>query len=189
EYLFCISDVSGKGISAALIMANLQANLRILAEQKLSLNELVQKLNHNVCNITKGEKYFTFFVGIINTQLRRLTYINAGHTPSLLWNNGKVYHLDKGCTILGMFKKLPSVEVTEIELSEKALILNYTDGLSEASDNAGNLFELERIEHFLQENHNLPVRDFNRQLIQEMENFKKGTEYDDDLSLLTIRIR
>ena len=189
EFVFCISDVSGKGVSAALIMANLQANLRILAMRNYSLEQLVDMLNRNVRGITKGEKYFTFFIGLVNLETRKLTYVNGGHTSSLLLNGNELIQLDKGCTILGMFEMLPFISVGAVVLEKDAVIVNYTDGLSEASDPEGNLFESERIEAFLQQHGHLPLATFNANLIQEMINFKKGTDYDDDLTLLTIRIR
>lgn len=189
EFIFCISDVSGKGISAALIMANLQANLRILVSRNYPLDQLVDMLNRNVRSITRGEKYFTFFIGLVNLENRKLTYVNGGHTSSLLMNGNKLVQLDKGCTILGMFEMLPFINLGEITLEKNAVIVNYTDGLSEAADPDGNLFESERIENFLQQNSSLPLAEFNSKLIEEMISFKKGTDYDDDLTLLTIRIR
>jgi sigma-B regulation protein RsbU (phosphoserine phosphatase) len=188
DYIFCISDVSGKGISAALIMANLQANLRILVTRNYPLAQLIDILNQNVRNITRGEKYFTFFIGLIHLESRKLTYVNCGHTPPLLMNGEHLELLDKGCTILGMFEMLPYIHVGEVSLDKNALILNYTDGLSEATDPEGNLFESDRIENFLRHHAALPVHTFNAKLIEEVKAFKKGTDYDDDLTLLTIRI-
>lgn len=188
EFIFCISDVSGKGISAALIMANLQANLRILATQNHSLSQLVHQLNENVLSVTKGEKYFTFFIGKINLDTRNLTYINAGHPASLLLNGKTLIPLEEGTTILGMFQMLPFIKEGEKILEKGAMILSYTDGLSEAFDSDGNLFDSDRIESFLKENSTLPVAEFNQNLIQKMTDFKQGTESDDDLTLFTIRV-
>lgn len=188
EYIFCICDVSGKGVSAALIMANLQANLRILAVRQYPLEQLVDMMNRNMRSITQGEKYCTMFLGLINTETRKLTYINGGHTSSLLLNGNELIQLNKGCTIIGMFEILPFINVGEIILEKDALILNYTDGLSEATDPDGNLFDTDRIENFLLKNSTLNLVNFNEKLIQEMVDFKRGTEYDDDLTLLTLRV-
>jgi len=97
--------------------------------------------------------------------------------------------LDKGCTILGMFEMLPYINVGETYVPPNSVIVNYTDGLSEASDPDGNLFESDRIENFLRQNSHLTVQQFNEQLIDEMLRFTKGTEFDDDLTLLTLRIK
>lgn len=189
EVAFCVSDVSGKGISAALLMANLQANLRALITRNYPLEQLVDILNTKIREITQGEKYITFFIGLFDYKTRRLKYVNAGHTSSLLNNSGDISELDKGCTILGMFEMLPFVNTGEVILHPNAVIVNYTDGLSEASDPDGNLFESERIEAFLKLNAHLTVNQFNEQLIDEMLRFTKGTEFDDDLTLLTIRFK
>lgn len=188
EYIFCICDVSGKGVSAALIMANLQANLRILAVRNYPLEQLVDMMNRNMRSITQGEKYCTMFIGLINIETRKLTYVNGGHTSSLLLNGNELIQLDKGCTIVGIFEILPFINVGEITLEKDAVILNYTDGLSEATDPDGNLFDTDRIENFLLKNSTSTLADFNKNLIQEMVDFKRGTEYDDDLTLLTLRV-
>jgi sigma-B regulation protein RsbU (phosphoserine phosphatase) len=189
EIAFCISDVSGKGMAAALLMANLQANLRALVMQTIPLEELVVRLNKCIKDITKGEKYITFFIGIYNLQTRHLRYVNAGHTASILKNNGCIEELEKGCTILGMFDSLPKLVVGETTLKENAVIINFTDGLSEASDPDGELFETDRIKEYLNNNYQKPLGVFNNTLIDEMMAFKKGTDFDDDLTLLTIRFK
>lgn len=189
EIAFCVSDVSGKGISAALLMANLQANLRALITRNYPLDQLVDILNSKIREITQGEKYITFFIGIFDYKTRLLRYVNAGHTSSLLNSKGEIMELDKGCTILGMFEILPYINVGETYVPPNSVIVNYTDGLSEASDPDGNLFESDRIENFLRQNPHLTVQQFNEQLIDEMLRFTKGTEFDDDLTLLTLRIK
>ncbi len=189
EIAFCVSDVSGKGISAALLMANLQANLRALITRNYPLDQLVDILNTKIREITQGEKYITFFIGLFDYRTRVLKYVNAGHTSSLLNSKGVIHQLDKGCTILGMFEMLPFINVGEVEVAENAIVLNYTDGLSEASNPDGNLFESERIENFLKSNPHLSIKQFNEQLIDEMMRFTNGAEFDDDLTLLTLRIR
>ncbi len=88
-----------------------------------------------------------------------------------------------------MFSILPFINVGEVAVAPNSIIVNYTDGLSEASDPDGNLFESDRIENFLKQNHHLTIEQFNKQLIDEMLRFTKGTEFDDDLTLLTLRIK
>ena len=84
EVAFCIADVSGKGVSAALLMANFQANLRALFKTTSSLNEIVTDLNRLVNENAKGEKFVTLFIAKYNYITRFLTYINAGHNPPIL---------------------------------------------------------------------------------------------------------
>lgn len=121
EIAFCISDISGKGIPAALLMANFQANLRTLITRKYQLPQFVDILNGKVGEITKGEKFITLFIATYNFNTRILTYINAGHNPSLLFNNGEIELLEQGCTILGMFDTLPYINFGEVKLSPELL--------------------------------------------------------------------
>jgi hypothetical protein len=111
EIAFCISDISGKGIPAAILMANFQANMRILLTRRYSLPQFIEVLNTKVLEITKGEKFITLFIATYSYVTKKMTYVNAGHNPSILYNNGEIHLLDKGCTILGMFDTLPYVNL------------------------------------------------------------------------------
>jgi sigma-B regulation protein RsbU (phosphoserine phosphatase) len=189
EIAFCISDISGKGIPAALLMANFQANLRTLVTRRYPLNQFIEILNTKVCEITKGEKFITLFIATYNYQTRKLTYINAGHNPSILQNNGEITLLDQGCTILGMFDTLPLINYGELKVAPGAILVNYTDGLSEAANNDGKLFEVEGLISFLQSNDHLNIADFNTRLIDHLIHFKQDTDFDDDITLLTLKFK
>ena len=189
EVAFCISDISGKGIPAAILMANFQANMRILLTRKYTLPQFIDVLNGKVLEITKGEKFITLFIAIFNYQTRMLTYINAGHNPSILHASGDIKLLDQGCTILGMFDSLPYINSGEVYMEPGALLVNYTDGLSEASNNEGVLFEVEGLIEFLLANNTLQLLDFNTQLIEHVVTYKQDNDFDDDITLLTIRFK
>lgn len=189
EIAFCVCDISGKGVPAALLMANFQANMRLLTDGKLPLTEVVNILNKKVGQITKGEKYLTLFIATYDYKKRLLTYINAGHTPSLLFDKNEIHLLDKGCTIIGMFEDIPNIEYGEIVVSPGAVMVNYTDGLSEAANNKGELFETEGLTQFLTGNHQLSIKDFNTKLIETVIEYKQGNEFDDDITLLTLRFK
>lgn len=189
EVGFCISDISGKGIPAAILMANFQANMRILLTRKYSLQQFIDILNGKVLEITKGEKFITLFVATYNYQTRKLTYVNAGHNPSILYSNGKVELLDQGCTILGMFNTLPYISFGEVEVEPGAMLVNYTDGLSEATNNDGKLFEVEGLIDFVNANNRHSLADFNSKLIDHVIAYKQDTEFDDDITLLTLRFK
>lgn len=189
EIAFCISDISGKGIPAALLMANFQANLRTLITRKFPLNQFIELLNGKVGEITKGEKFITLFIAVYNYSTRILTYVNAGHNPSILYSDGEIQMLDKGCTILGMFDTLPYINFGEVKIGPNALLVNYTDGISEAADNDGRFFEVEGLLNFINSNHQLKVDDFNTLLINKVTAFKQDTDFDDDITLLTLRFK
>ncbi|GIV33845.1 MAG: hypothetical protein KatS3mg031_1380 [Chitinophagales bacterium] len=188
HHMFCVGDISGKGIAAALLMANFQANLRSLIKTHRNLTTFAETLNDLVSQITRGEKFITLLLGVFNPATRQLNYINAGHNPSLLYQEGKLIELTKGCTILGMFPDLPFVRTEEIILSREALLINYTDGLIDFENEAGEFYGVERLKEFVIRNHHLSATEFNRTLINEIKTFKgTGGSFLDDVTLLTCR--
>ncbi len=138
EIGFCIADVSGKGISAALLMSNFQANLRALFTHEIALTKLVEKLNERVMATAKGEKFITIFIGRYNLQKHHLEYINAGHNPPLLYNkfSKQINQLTSGCVGLGMLDEIPIMNVGSILINQPSKLICFTDGLVEfLSDN------------------------------------------------------
>ncbi len=133
EYGFCICDVSGKGISAALIMSNFQANLRALFTIDIPIDELVFRLNERVNQSTMGERFLTLFVGKYNKKSRELLYVNAGHNPPLLYNrsSGVLSRLDSHCIGLGMLDTIPEIIPQKFTIDKGIKLLCYTDGLVE----------------------------------------------------------
>lgn len=188
EYIFAIADISGKGIAAALLMANFQAILHTLINEDYSLKKIITKLNSRVLQITKGDKFITFFLAKYNESNRHLQYINAGHNPSLLISpDGHVETLESGSTILGMFEKLPHVISGNVTVPENAILINYTDGLIDLQNDSEELFEMERLVDFSVENRELSPAEFNKRLVEYIKEFKEETAYVDDVSLLTAR--
>jgi len=134
EYIFCIADVSGKGISAALLMSNIQAALHTAIEFTHNLKDIIIHINKRVLENAKGEKFVSLFLGKINLYSRQLTYINAGHNPPFAWKDNQLQLLDKGTTLLGFMENLAYVEVTILEYSQQLLLFSYTDGLTDFLD-------------------------------------------------------
>jgi phosphoserine phosphatase RsbU/P len=133
EYGFCICDVSGKGISAAFIMSNFQANLRALFTSEISLESLTVRLNDRVTESTNGERFLTMFIGKYNTESRELVYINAGHNAPLLYNKDTevLTKLESHCVGIGMIDTMPHLEARKIIIENNVKLLCYTDGLVE----------------------------------------------------------
>ena len=133
EIGFCIADVSGKGISAALLMANFQANFRALFTSEIELSTLVKTLNERVLSSANGEKFITFFVGRYNATTRNLNYINAGHEFPLLYNSAanKLQELTIGCPGIGMLDELTIEKEGIINVPPASILLCFTDGLVE----------------------------------------------------------
>jgi len=188
EVSFCVADISGKGVAAALLMSNFQAHVQAIVRRNLPMKKLIGILNKRVLEITKGDKFITFFIGKYNIENRKLQYINAGHTRPIMMMNGSKYRLDEGCTILGVFDKLPDIEVGEINVEEDTMLVAYTDGLTDLKNNEGDYFNVNSLEEFIDENRDMEVEDFNKKLLQHIDNFKGDTEYPDDVAVLTCKL-
>jgi sigma-B regulation protein RsbU (phosphoserine phosphatase) len=184
---FCICDVSGKGISAAMIMANFQAQLRSLLNKYDSLEQLVDHLNNKLFEITKGDRYITMFLGLYNINDKKLRYVSAGHNPTLLYSNGEIKALDSGCTILGAFQRLPKIVPGELVLDSDTMVFCYTDGVTELENDSGEQFGIDKLNQFLFKNAHLDVNEIIEKLKEAMEEFRGDTNYNDDVCLLLSR--
>lgn len=187
EFIWCIADVSGKGISAALLMANLQASLRAWAAVETDLARVIDNLNRIVYENTNGERFITLFIGRYNSTTRQLQYVNAGHNPPILIANEKTELLQKGTTMIGAFDELPFINVGVETLAAGTLIFNYTDGLVESADEEIYLEEDELTEVVFGKN-KLAVDELNRQVLHEIQTLKQARMNTDDVTLLSLRI-
>lgn len=189
RFVLCIADISGKGIAAAILMANFQAIIQSLIYQYRDLETFIFALNETVYKrITKSDKYITFFIGEVNLKTRKLKYINAGHYPPILCMNGKITRLTKGCTVIGAFEKMPFIEEETIDLEKESLILTFTDGLTELKNERGEYLQDEQLEKFVCENNQSSVNEFNTRLLNEIDTFKGSRDYSDDIAILTCKI-
>jgi sigma-B regulation protein RsbU (phosphoserine phosphatase) len=190
EMMFCIADVSGKGTGAALLMANFQAQVRALSHTAgLHLKQFVRQLNENMLVATRAEKFITMFLGRYNSSSRRLTYISCGHNPSIFWDGKDAQLLGKGCTILGMFDELPKVEVGYVDVPENAVLLNYTDGVTDIENEKELNYSTDHMVHHLQRRPDQSMEELTQGIMQEIYQFKGEREYVDDISMLAIRFK
>ncbi|KAK3582606.1 hypothetical protein CHS0354_024160 [Potamilus streckersoni] len=148
QLFIAIADVCGKGISAAMLMANLQASLRVLLLNEvlpISLSLMVQKLNMVLYHSLTRDRFITMSCAIINTIERTIASVNAGHSaPFLITKNNQVKRLSKGGTVLGAFLNL-TYEVQYLNYSEGDLLFFYTDGVTEMRNEANEEFGEERL--------------------------------------------
>jgi len=189
RFVLCIADISGKGIAAAILMANFQAVIQSLIYQYRDLETFIFALNETVYKrITKSDKYITFFIAEINVDKYTLKYINAGHFPPILFSSGEITRLDKGCTVIGAFEKMPFIEEETIQLKKESLILTFTDGLTELQNETGEYLQDEGLEAFIQENNHMTVNQFNQKLLKKIDRFRGNKGYADDIAILTCKI-
>ncbi len=190
EVLFCVADVSGKGVSAALLMANFQANLRAMAAYKNSLVEIVFELNRKVMDNAKGEKFITLFIAKYNLKTRMLKYVNAAHNPPLLNNNNNnTLQLQTGSTGLGMFDKIPSIEQGEIKVEKNSILVCYTDGVIELENEKEEPFGMQKLKDMIENNSDKSMKELNKKISDSLAEYKGTMPYIDDIALFSVRFR
>jgi sigma-B regulation protein RsbU (phosphoserine phosphatase) len=185
---FCIADITGKGVSAAMLMANFQAILHTLVNRCETLEEMVREMNSAVFKITQGDRFITLFLARYDTKTRTLHFINAGHTPPLLVMNGEVVRLQNGCTVLGWLPELPFLEIGGVSLTDDALIFTYTDGLTDVVNKSGEAFGEDRLIDLVREIANQSAKELNKDLLKHIEKYRERQPYPDDITVLTCRV-
>ncbi|HBL37709.1 MAG TPA: serine/threonine protein phosphatase, partial [Flavobacteriales bacterium] len=189
--VFCMADVSGKGIAAAFLMSNFQANLRAIFQYEPNdLTKVVTRLNRRVMDNAKGEKYITLFAAVYNRRTREFQYINCGHNPPVLMSaDGSTRQLELGCCGLGMFSEIPSIETGRAEVHSGSTLLCYTDGLVEQENTDDVPFGMQRMEEVVRERRGMPVEVVQNALIDAVREFKGAEPSFDDTALMVVRFK
>ena len=187
-----LADISGKGISAALLMASLQAALRsqLLAagSETMSTAELVGRLNMHMVRNTADDRFATFFIAVYDSATRTLRYTNAGHLPGFLISNGSSKHLDKGGMVLGVVEDYVYEEGT-VSVPPNALLVEYSDGLVEPENVYGEEFGIRRLqEAALRVQSSAPVV-VGQSLMMAAEEWAGTPEQADDMTVVVARLR
>src|SRR5580693_5912911 len=178
-----LADISGKGISAALLMASLQAALRsqllTAGSESMSTAELVARLNRHVYLSTGDDRFATFFVAIYDTVSRKLRYTNAGHLPGLCLWEGKAIHLGAGGIVLGIVDEY-DFEEGIVEVPGEAVLVGYSDGLIEPENDYGEQFGISRLEAAAQRVRQYTPRKIAEALMTAAEEWSGSPEQADD---------
>jgi sigma-B regulation protein RsbU (phosphoserine phosphatase) len=189
---FAIADISGKGISAALLMASLQAALRsqllVPGSENMSTAELVARLNIHLVRNTGDDRFATFFVAIYDTVSRRLRYTNAGHLPAFCLSDGPAIYLAEGGIVLGVLEAYP-FEEGSITVPPDAILIGYSDGLIEPENAYGEQFGIPRLEAAAQRVRNLSPRKIAEALMTATEEWAGSEEQADDMTVVVARLR
>ncbi len=188
---FCIAigDVSGKGVPAALLMANLQAFLKTICRQEMEIVEATALINDLVTENTSDGKFITFFWALFENEKRKIRYVNAGHNPPLLIRNGKIQKLEKGGIIFGVMKTISPYLSEEIVLQKDDIIILFTDGITEAKNVNDDDFGDERLESIAENLEGLTAQEIMNKIKEEVQMFAHGAMQSDDMTLLVIRVR
>ena len=189
SFCIAIADVSGKGVPAALLTANLQAFLKIICKHGMSLSEATELINDLVTDNTMDGKFITFFWGVLDENNLTFNYVNAGHNPPLLIRNKKILKLDKGGIILGVMKTFTPYESPTISLEKDDIIILFTDGVTEAMDKNSNEFSDERLEELALKSTDLNVSEIIENIRISVNEFAAGTIQSDDITLLVVKVK
>jgi len=145
KLLVAIADVSGKGVQAALLMANLQAFLKSISKQNIPLQKATDLLNDLVSDNTTMGNFITFFWGILDEENLNFTYVNAGHNPPIWYSGGKIVFLKTGGMLLGVAPTIIPYKFETIQLKPGDRIVLFTDGITEAMNKQLTEYSLERL--------------------------------------------
>jgi sigma-B regulation protein RsbU (phosphoserine phosphatase) len=184
---FVLADIAGKGISAALLMANLQASLRSLypgADRELP--RFLHSVNHLFVKNTEVTHYATVFFGVYDDASRKLLYVNCGHNPPLLLRaTGEVEQLNATATVLGLFEPW-DCSVAEIQMFPGDILAIYTDGISEASNRDEEEFGEARLISLLRQSKGLRPSELLNQILKSVQEFAPGEQADDLTTIIAI---
>ena len=185
----CLGDVSGKGLPASLLMANLQACIRTqtLVEQKVA--KCVENANNLIFRSTTPEKFITFFFGILDTQNNIFTYSNAGHdNPFFFKSSGEIPRLTTHNIVLGFRENFPYSE-KQLEFNPGDILLIYTDGITEAWNIKKEEFGEERLQNLIKQNRDITAYDLQCKIYSAIDEHSKNCAPMDDQTLVIIKRR
>ncbi|MBZ5498291.1 MAG: SpoIIE family protein phosphatase [Acidobacteriia bacterium] len=195
-----VGDICGKGISAALLMANLQATLRsnVLARGAFSLSDrvggngnvagVVKVLNQQIYSFTSANKFASFFYAVYDDFRSTLTYTNAGHNPPLYFSENGFRRLTTGGTVVGIFPDAEFEQET-IQLQSGDILLAYTDGIIESVNEYGEEFGEQRLIDLVRGKSDLSAGRLQKAIVNEVLGWAFEEERDDDMTLIVARFR
>jgi len=187
-----IADISGKGISAALLMASLQAALRsqVLSDgsDHLSMAELVSRLNKHLVRNTGDDRFATFFIAVYDSATRTLRYTNAGHLPAFLICKGVSEQLDRGGMVLGVMEDY-AYEEGSLTVGPDSLLIGYSDGLIEPENVYGEEFGIRRLQEAAIHVQGATPLMIAESLMAAAEEWAGTPEQADDMTVIVARLR
>ena len=189
--LFAIADVTGKGIPASLLMANLQSMLHVLLPVDISLADASGQVNDIIYRNTPSDKFITFFWGIFDDKNNSFKYVNAGHNPPLLFKaeEDKPIELEAGGLILGAMPTMNPYEEQTIELAKDDVLVFFTDGVTEAMNpDETEEYEEHRLIDCINKNKGKSSEEILDAIVEDVNDYSENIQYD-DITLIVIKVR
>lgn len=188
---FVIADVSGKGTPASLLMANIQSAvhsyLKLYEEISFDLAKVTEKINELIYENTSAEKFITFFWGILDSEENTFDYINAGHNPPFVFNDGDIIQLTEGGFMIGILDTGVTYEVGKIKLKKNDIIVFYTDGVTEAMNKDGDEFGEMKLAEAVKKSMTGSSDDILDEIKNSIVNFSRDTSQYDDITLIVLK--
>lgn len=189
-HLLAIADVTGKGIPAALLMANLQSMLHALAPLSVSLEEASSRINDIIHDNTPSDKFITFFWGKISSDGKKFKYTNAGHNPPMVFKKDEIEPilLEEGGIILGAMPSLMPYKSAEYIFEKGDTLLFFTDGVTEAmSIDQSQEYEEERLIECVNQNRNRDANGLMNAIINDVNMFTNNIQHD-DITMIVLKV-
>jgi serine phosphatase RsbU (regulator of sigma subunit) len=182
-----VGDVSGKGISAALLMANIQATLRARLPLEPDLARLASTIDGEIEASTPPGVYATLFLAILDPERKTLRYVNAGHHPQFLIRGDGIDALSSSGMPVGLYAGQGYVERT-VQLADNDLLFFYTDGTVEVENEQTDMFGAERLESLLRTHHDQGVDGLLERIEESVRRFRGAAEPFDDVTIMALRL-
>lgn len=188
RYFIGIGDVSGKGVPASLLMANLQAFLKSITKQGYDIAASTRIINDLVSENTTDGRFITFFWLLLDDQKKEMTYVNAGHNPPLLIRDKKITYLDKGGMLLGVMKTFIPYESETVQLQKDDILVMFTDGVTEAKNRSDEEYSDKKLENLLSEKTFSSSEEIMDEVKKSIDEFVAGEPQSDDITLIVLRV-
>lgn len=185
--LISVADVSGKGTPASLLMANVQAALRALAQLGMPLNEMVARINDVINENTSSDKFITAFFGIIDPAAGTFTYVNAGHNPPFHFRDGTIDSLDVGGLILGIMPTMIPYEIGSVSMAPGDLLILYSDGVTEAMSTSRMEYGEDRLQDLFRDDRLCSASEAVERARLDIASFALGAPQSDDITIVAVR--
>jgi len=183
-----VADVAGKGVPAALLMSATAAVMQLEANRDRNMLELVARLDKEISSVSDGERYVTLLLAEIDARKRIVRYVNCGHNPALLFRakTGTVACMDSSCPPIGMFSERPC-ELASADLIAGDVMVFYTDGVTEAQNQLGEEFGLERLSAVVRRGSSMSAEGLMNDIFSSAANFCGEVGFHDDVTILVVK--
>jgi sigma-B regulation protein RsbU (phosphoserine phosphatase) len=187
DWAICLGDVSGKGLPASLLVANLQATLRGQTLVESQVNEKIERSNKLMHRSTDVEKFATLFYGILKVGAHEMTFVNAGHEPPFVFAaSGERKRLESGGLALSVIDDFPYTQET-LSFAPGDVLVVYSDGVTDAINTSDEPFEADRLAAVVEQHLREPASIIVDQIVQAVAAYSKGAPQIDDITVVVVK--